>query len=1235
VAAASICAFDIDFHLTCCNVSSPCPYQGNKSNTWDEYDFTLTSNKLEYSNGGATKGFVDFERKGDVTVAVNEVKKKKMRAAKKYCFTMVVDHGTKTELKLASSSEDDMKRWVTAITTFAKQEALIIKKGFLQKKGQKRKNFLERFFELTRTKLIYYVEEGGKPKGELVFVDGKVMVEYSDQFGNETQGGEAKPMKKRTSLVTKRRSWCFTISSGKRELIVAAPSEETMFDWANAIKQAVDPRASAVTRRSMNVPADTDMTPELAMEAKSVNIYESQELPQDDSAISNPLSATSNPLHVEESNGRIQQRLSMETAKPETTRRLSAFERLNNDEKARRLSAFTGPPEGLDTAETAQLYALHAVCMVLLAMLPALAFLTIFSDITYRSNTPDSEFRLGHGAEIHAYLVSQSGLTVLIAGGTFLLFLVLYLLDVSYWEGAWVKVKHTFFIIGGIGIILVSLLCSNWLPAAPMGVFCILICGYTGLASSAIFPGMKRADFFIGLSHVLLAIGCVMLSVWCSSTFIDGGQGMWSQTLEQGLRLRLRNGLDPDSFYCRPTPPANCMPVPAGCADDDSVTCTEDCKQQGCTAAYLIWVGPLLGTVACWVAAAFSRVLGKALARNTSFGSARIVIGSVLAIGFGMWCAASVSATSSTVSQTILGLTMIGAIILGVMVSSAIGWNSLKSSINHNPLVVKLAEVCSADFIKALIVLACWFPFLCYLMLSALNQCIRVHLGWHPAGSLHREARTKSGDLSLPDPDALDDIDTPVAKSKHSLSRFGSAVDSFTHIQWLTEVANNQLRAVHNWRWTSVLSYVMCWGIFFISVNVGITKIVTIFLSWLNTDLLAPLPLGVVIAIFYAIGLFMFLLPPVPGVPVYLAGGVILVKKFEDDGTSFLMSLVFTSLICTMIKLNAVAMQQKLFGERLGNRVWIRSLVGVNSLSIRAIKLILEKPGLSGPKIAILCGGPDWPTSVLTGILGLKLSQMLIGTLPIFFLIAPCVCAGGFQLKKGESEVYASLANVAILSATVAQMTALLAAMYYIEEMADKKSDYIQSLPKDKEVEEVDHKNRKKAELKHSLTDWKDNTFPLSIRIVLFAGGAAMAMSVYTVQLLGTKCFRAFEVTSTIACPTEYTMDTAPEDSPCLDGNVFNIILPYGYYCLGLFTVGCICLWVYGKWASKRVAAKMAELNATFQGGAKLVAKASMFIDVAKAGTENKGAAAIEQAGSSALEATQHLTTSKKLEHAV
>lgn len=49
---------------------------------------------------------------------------------------------------------------------------------------------------------------------------------------------------------------------------------------------------------------------------------------------------------------------------------------------------------------------------------------------------------------------------------------------------------------------------------------------------------------------------------------------------------------------------------------------------------------------------------------------------------------------------------------------------------------------------------------------------------------------------------------------------------------------------------------------------------------------------------------------------------------------------------------------------------------------------------MSAAKIAILMGGPDWPTSVLCGIMKLDLIPNLIGTLPILIMIVPMVLVG-------------------------------------------------------------------------------------------------------------------------------------------------------------------------------------------------------------------------------------------------
>ena len=56
-----------------------------------------------------------------------------------------------------------------------------------------------------------------------------------------------------------------------------------------------------------------------------------------------------------------------------------------------------------------------------------------------------------------------------------------------------------------------------------------------------------------------------------------------------------------------------------------------------------------------------------------------------------------------------------------------------------------------------------------------------------------------------------------------------------------------------------------------------------------------------VIGIFYAVGLFMFLLPPVPGVPVYFAGGIIVVKKAELE-YGFYPAMLICIGVCFSIK---------------------------------------------------------------------------------------------------------------------------------------------------------------------------------------------------------------------------------------------------------------------------------------------------------------------------------------------
>lgn len=57
-------------------------------------------------------------------------------------------------------------------------------------------------------------------------------------------------------------------------------------------------------------------------------------------------------------------------------------------------------------------------------------------------------------------------------------------------------------------------------------------------------------------------------------------------------------------------------------------------------------------------------------------------------------------------------------------------------------------------------------------------------------------------------------------------------------------------------------------------------------------------------------------------------------------------------------------------------------LVGIHTETMQSIKILINKQGITKEKIAIMCGGPDWPVSVLSGIMRVNLVEILVSTLP-------------------------------------------------------------------------------------------------------------------------------------------------------------------------------------------------------------------------------------------------------------
>merc|ERR1719230_622455 len=73
-------------------------------------------------------------------------------------------------------------------------------------------------------------------------------------------------------------------------------------------------------------------------------------------------------------------------------------------------------------------------------------------------------------------------------------------------------------------------------------------------------------------------------------------------------------------------------------------------------------------------------------------------------------------------------------------------------------------------------------------------------------------------------------------------------------------------------------------------------------------------------------------------------------------------------------------------GYFMGKSVKVQQFVGVTQVGVLATEAVLKEEGFKLFKVCILVAGPDFPTSVLCGILKLSIPQMLIGTSPVILV---------------------------------------------------------------------------------------------------------------------------------------------------------------------------------------------------------------------------------------------------------
>ncbi|CAD7949427.1 unnamed protein product [Amoebophrya sp. A120] len=524
----------------------------------------------------------------------------------------------------------------------------------------------------------------------------------------------------------------------------------------------------------------------------------------------------------------------------------------------------------------------------------------------------------------------------------------------------------------------------------------------------------------------------------------------------------------------------------------------------------------------------------------------KICVCGLFATALTFWVAAEVGvgASSSALDISTTVRTFIAALLFAFVVIIAATMRRLYAQmLEHmwkNPFLKITISALQSDWLKALFLLLFWWMLPFYYLISALNKLVR-----DCRGVSDQQYYDPEKTFFLPDP-------------WHSRC---------------TKACSAQLGHVAQWNKTSVISKAYVWALAVFTLNVGCTKGLNLGLIGLG-EVLSGKPAYQILIVWYIAGLVGFLLPPVPGPPVYLFGGLVVVgafeKEFEDPDTGFWLGLAITSVVALILKLNACAMQQKCIGQPLGSYKFIRALVGVHTPTIRAIEVVLRQPGLTFGKCAILCGGPDWPVSVLTGILRCRLSQMLLGTCPIFIFVTPTVMTGAF--KRKTDKIFVTLTALLLFFSVLLACAMGVAACYAIQEVLDSHGPLMTvPLEVNKELHWLDYKAEQRNKFYTQATQWSKLGLPT--KFAMLFGFLLMSAQAYVFFWMDADCFGNLDAVLTqdkdavrpagVPLYTLWWKLDAPEG--LLSEYKIQVVKRVGQYALLSLFLGTLIFWAYGK----------------------------------------------------------------------
>jgi len=526
---------------------------------------------------------------------------------------------------------------------------------------------------------------------------------------------------------------------------------------------------------------------------------------------------------------------------------------------------------------------------------------------------------------------------------------------------------------------------------------------------------------------------------------------------------------------------------------------------------FILWCSPallsfmyLLVALVCW---SRSWIHSRESGEEDTFVSAelKVICVAVGILAFITWLGVSLAVQSVDVSNIVIRFSAFMFLCLGLYVVSEIGIEKLEEAAVKDATVQAAIDFALSDWVKGAFALVALplAPFL--FALDAVHQCFR------------KCSRASSGCLTT---------------------------EAYALLAWISK-----------WNWASVLTKSMCCGLGAFLTKALVSHGLVVFLAWFN-EYLEPWSVGSSLSLLFVVELILFLFPPVAGIPLYMIAGIVVIPKVRKLGYGVFAGIIAGTVYSFVLKMVAIAMEQKLIGQPLSRNIATKKFVGVQTPGMKAIRYILSQKGFHANQIAVLVGGPDWPTSVLTGILNLSLGAMLMRSIPLIVLIFPAVVASAYTISEAEDAASMSqnkaIAGVALALAAVFQGGASVLAAYYVQEATVDHKDEVDAMvdPQEAEVLESVEQDRITAKAWAKATGWSAS--PVWVRVVLVLGSLLASATVAVTMNPSNKAFTDFALTEKVSR---------------LPGGVITLINAPGWVAIYLSIAVGVCLLVWGIWA--------------------------------------------------------------------